>query len=42
VYRLIVGVYRWDTLERLSIVDAEGTLLGDAFDLGEIAVTGGR
>jgi len=42
VYRLAVGVYRWDTLERLSIVDADGTLLGDALDLGEIAVTGSQ
>ena len=37
-YRLVVGVYRWDTLERLDIVDAQGKQVGDAVDLGEIRV----
>ena len=38
VYHLIVGVYRWDTLERLPVVDAAGHKLGDAVELGELVV----
>jgi hypothetical protein len=37
-YRIVVGVYRWDTLERLSIVDARGNAVGDAVDVAEIHV----
>jgi hypothetical protein len=35
-YRLLVGIYRWDTMERLSISDPDGNL--DAFELGTVNV----
>lgn len=38
-YRLVAGVYRWDTLERLSIEDTNGNPAGDLVDLGEIRVS---
>jgi hypothetical protein len=41
-YRLVMGVYRWDTLERLSIVDSERVTVGDALDLSVIDVRVGR
>jgi hypothetical protein len=37
-YRLVVGVYRWDTLERLPIFDVDGSAAGDAVDVAEIHV----
>ncbi len=41
-YRLLVGVYRWDTLERLPVTDAAGRTIGDAVDLGSLVVERGR
>lgn len=37
-YRLAVGVYRWDTLERLPIVESDGRAMGDALDVAAITV----
>ena len=37
-YQLLVGVYRWDTLERLPIADVHGNSVGDVVNLGKIRV----
>lgn len=38
-YRLHLGVYRWDTLARLPIVNAGGLPMGDIFELGTVQVS---
>jgi hypothetical protein len=39
-YRLVAGMYLHSTGDRLSVVDAEGEVLGDTVYLGEVLVTG--
>ncbi len=38
VYRLEMGLYYWETLERLPVRDAEGQIVGDKVVLGEVRV----
>jgi hypothetical protein len=39
-YRLVAGMYVQSTGERLPVVGAEGQVLGDTVNLGEVVVTG--
>lgn len=41
-YVLRVGVYRWDTLTRLPVADRSGQVIGDAFELEQVQVSGVR
>ncbi|MDH7486191.1 MAG: DUF2079 domain-containing protein [Anaerolineae bacterium] len=37
-YRLVLGVYNWETLQRLPLLEKNGQPLGDEFELGRLRV----
>ena len=37
-YRLVLGVYAWDTRQRLPLLNKDGQPLGDEFELGRLRV----
>jgi hypothetical protein len=41
-YRIAVGLYEWQTMQRLPVLDEEGRVIGDQAALGTLAVAVGR